>query len=91
MKNLIRIIGKAPSELTPEEWLEKLQGERRRVQDALLAFTQGTSTSFKKTTKATREKKKELSLKQQLALIESYGLSVEALKEFAKRRANGES
>jgi len=83
MEQLIRVIGKAPSELPPEELLTKLRAEHLRVSEGLANWREaqifkGRKTSTKEASSLTKIK----------AMEKELGMTMEELLELAK---NGES
>ena len=50
MNRLVSVIGPAPSERAPEDWLRRLGKERERVSGELLAFRSGLLTKGKRKT-----------------------------------------
>ncbi|KKN39819.1 hypothetical protein LCGC14_0739310 [marine sediment metagenome] len=50
MNRLTSVIGPAPSERSPEDWLRRLGKERERVSGELLAFRSGLLTKGKRKT-----------------------------------------
>jgi len=79
VKNLIKIIGLSPSELTPEDFLEKLRAERSRARNAIVSYLESS-----KTTKSRGITKTALSK----ALAEA-GVTPEQFKLLLKESANG--
>ena len=64
MQSLVKEIGLAPSEMPPEEFLQRLGVERHRVQDGLMEFiVNNTKIPKKGTKKSTTTKKKKKTLK----------------------------
>ena len=87
MERLISVIGPAPSERSPEDWLGRLGKERERVSGELLAFRSGLLTRGKRA--STRSKKKigkveEAKRKAFLATLKSIGMTEEEYNEKIK-------
>ncbi len=69
MNNLVRVIGPAPSEMTPERLISKLELERTRVRQALERFAKASIPKPKSPTKVAQRK-----------VIKDSGFSVEELR-----------
>ena len=79
MNRLVSVIGKAPSEMSVEEFALKLRGERARVVEELRAFREGLGGASKKKGKARKGlTKKEKELREALA---AEGISLDDLLE----------
>ncbi len=89
MDRLISVIGPAPSERTPESWIERLGKERKRVSGELFAFRSGLltrgkrkpSVRVKKLGKAEEAKRRAF-----LATLKSIGMTKEEYDERTQGR-----
>ena len=90
MNRLVSVIGPAPSERAPEDWLRRLGKERERVSGELLAFRSGLLTKGKrKTPKGGGTKKlgkvEEVKRKVLLTTLKSIGMTEEEYDENIRR------
>ncbi len=86
MERLVSVIGPAPSEQSPEDWLRRLGKERERVSRELLAFRSGLLTKGKrKTSKGGGVKRlgkvEEAKRKVLLTTLKSIGMTEEEYNE----------
>ncbi len=89
MDRLVSVIGPAPSERTPEDWLRRLGKERERVSGELFAFRSGLLTKGKRKASAGVKKlgkAEEAKRRAFLATLKSIGMTEEEYDE--KRRTN---
>lgn len=93
MENLPRVIGPAPSELEQARLFEKLTRERSRVRGALVRFRESPPGPASRKKKAAPKKKRGPSKtalsKQQIALMEQHGLTLDQLEAFIKQGGKG--
>jgi len=97
MDRLVSVVGPAPSGLLWEEWLERLRGERGRVQGELMAFREGRLMGWKgkrrKVKASTKVKKKtkveEAERKARRKLLAEIGLTEEEYQEMMKGKERG--
>jgi len=83
MKNLTKIIGPAPSEISTEEYLPRLLAERSRVSSQLTDFRERMS-GFKAERKSSGAKPKKLTPGKYLQALDAMGITEDMLNELAK-------
>jgi DNA-binding transcriptional regulator YhcF (GntR family) len=81
MDKLISVIGPAPSEIPPEEFLQRLKGERSRVAQALQEWRMELPKSKRKSLKS---QTKEMSMSKFLTELKELGMTVDELNKFIK-------
>jgi len=91
MKRLREIIGPAPSEMSPEKFLERLRSERKRVSEVLQQFRRQPQKKKKKSQGARAKKVKGPSLQESfLTKLKEKGLTLEEFEQKLLAKAKGE-
>lgn len=85
MERLKRIIGLAPSEMSPGELREKLRSERLRVSSMLQAFREAPLKGSPKKGGGARKGRKKDQTKEFIKMAEELNMTVEEAIELAKR------
>jgi len=86
MDNLARTIGPAPSELSTEEVMVKIGGERKRVNSAILQWREENIPKKRKAKKTTTRKKKAKQVDNVAKALAEIGMDRDKMYEFLLKR-----
>lgn len=89
MNRLVEVIGPAPSELPPDQWMTRLRAERSRVRRELELFRiQGIPTK-RKSAPRTPAKKRGVTNQQLKAMAREYNITIEEMLVILKKAEGG--
>lgn len=84
MQKLVRLIGPAPSELSPEELLRKIQARQTLIAGTLQEFRERMEGSRARVEPKAKKTSENLALKDLMAQLKEAGMSMEDLRRIAR-------
>lgn len=88
MEKLKRLIGPAPSELSPEELLRKIQARQNLVASCLQEFRERMDGARGRVSAAPKKSAESIALKDLMAQMKEAGLSMDDLRRIARGGKN---